>query len=105
MLKRYVLRSKVKLRDVSEEYDVWSAWGSDYEASVQAARERKWTHANSGAVEPDWSAEAEWPWGAEERVVRDRRAEGMGVRMLVSKGEKRELPSSILVSNIMLKSR
>ena len=27
MLKRHVLRSKVKLQDVSEEYDVWAAWG------------------------------------------------------------------------------
>lgn len=95
MLKRYVLRSKVKIRDVSEEYDVWSAWGSDYKSSLAAARARKWTHANSGAVEPDWSDEAEWPWGVDERVVRDRRAEGMGARMLVQKGEKRE---SFLVS-------
>ncbi|KAF7977654.1 hypothetical protein HWV62_3082 [Athelia sp. TMB] len=94
MLKRYVLRSKVKLRDVSEEYDVWSAWGSDYKGAIAAARGRKWTHANSGAVEPDWSAEAEWPWGTEERAVRDRRAEGMGLRMLVQKGEKPKQSSS-----------
>lgn len=27
-LKRYILRSKVNLRDVSEEYGLWSIWGN-----------------------------------------------------------------------------
>lgn len=85
MLKRYVLRSKVKLRDVSDEYDVWAAWGSDVGMEV-----RKWNWARSGAVEPDWSEENEWPWGTQEERVRDRRAVGMGTRMLVRKGDKRE---------------
>lgn len=85
MLKRYVLRSKVKLRDVSDEYDVWAAWGSDV-----GAEERKWIWARSGAVEPDWSKETEWPWGTQTERVRDRRAVGMGTRMLVKKGDKRE---------------
>lgn len=31
LLKRYVLRSKVRIQDVSEEWDVWAAWGSDSE--------------------------------------------------------------------------
>jgi folate-binding protein YgfZ len=83
MLKRYVLRSKVKLRDVSDEYDVWAAWGSDV-----GAEERKWIWARSGAVEPDWSKETEWPWGTQTERVRDRRAVGMGTRMLVKKGDK-----------------
>lgn len=91
MLKRYVLRSKVKLRDVSEEYDVWAAWGSATESETEMEiAGRKWSWARSGAVEPDWSGESSWPWGMEERKVRDRRAVGMGKRLLVGKGEKRE---------------
>jgi len=83
MLKRYVLRSKVKLRDVSNEYDVWAAWGSDVGMET-----RKWNWARSGAVEPDWSGENEWAWGTQKERVRDRRAVGMGTRMLVRKGDK-----------------
>jgi folate-binding Fe-S cluster repair protein YgfZ len=89
MLKRYVLRSKLKLRDVSEEYDVWAAWGSKSETKMEIG-DRKWSWARSGAVEPDWSGESQWPWGMEERRVRDRRAVGMGRRLLVGKGETRE---------------
>jgi folate-binding Fe-S cluster repair protein YgfZ len=85
MLKRYVLRSKVKLRDVSNEYDVWAAWGSEFGIET-----RKWNWARSGAVEPDWSGENEWPWGTQQERIQDRRAVGMGTRMLVRKGDKRE---------------
>ena len=38
MLQRHVLRSKVKLRDVTEEYDVWAAWGSEKERSRFTSR-------------------------------------------------------------------
>ena len=86
MLKRYVLRSKVKLRDVSEEYDVWATWGSD-----SPVEDRKWNWARSGAVEPDWTSETEWPWGKEDKKIRDRRAVGMGERLLVRKGDRRAL--------------
>lgn len=89
MLKRYVLRSKVKLRDVSEEYDVWAAWGSD--SGKDSVEGRKWSWARSGAVEPDWSGETEWPWGKEDKRIRDRRAVGMGERLLVRKGDRRAL--------------
>ncbi|EMD40958.1 hypothetical protein CERSUDRAFT_103327 [Gelatoporia subvermispora B] len=85
MLKRYLLRSKVKLRDVTEEYDVWSAWGSEKEKGWEAPR--NWSPARSGAIEPDWSGEAVWPWGQEPGVIRDRRAVGMGHRLLVKKGD------------------
>lgn len=89
MLKRYVLRSKVKMRDVSEEYDVWAAWGSEQEqAWDQAPRQWKW--GRSGAVEPSWDHEIEWPWGTEDEVLKDRRAVGMGKRMLLKKGDQRE---------------
>jgi folate-binding Fe-S cluster repair protein YgfZ len=94
MLKRYVLRSKVKLRDVSEEYDVWATWGSQTESEMKTEiSQRKWSWARSGAVEPDWSGESEWPWGVEEWKLKDRRAVGMGSRILVKKGDKREWES------------
>ena len=86
MLKRYVLRSKVKLRDVSEEYDVWAVWGSD-----SAVEGRNWNWARSGAVEPDWTGETEWPWGKDDKRIRDRRGVGMGERLLVRKGDRRAL--------------
>ena len=89
MLKRYVLRSKVKLRDVSDEYDVWAAWGSEGEARWET--ERRWSVAKSGAVEPVWEGgEGAWPWGDEADRLRDRRAVGLGYRMLVRKGERRK---------------
>jgi folate-binding Fe-S cluster repair protein YgfZ len=83
MLKRYVLRSKVKIRDVSEEYDVWAAWGSD-----NGDTQRRWNWSRSGVVEPDFAEE--WPWGKPGMALRDRRAEGMGRRMLVKKGDRRK---------------
>ena len=89
ILKRYVLRSKVKLRDVSEEYDVWAAWGTD--SGKSTAESRKWNWARSGAVEPDWTGETEWPWGKEDKRIKDRRAVGMGERLLVRKGDRRAL--------------
>jgi hypothetical protein len=87
LLKRYVLRSKVRIQDVSEEWDVWAAWGSDSEGAQEI---REWNWARSGAVEPVWRTN-EWPWGTEDGTILDRRAPGMGKRMLVRKGETREL--------------
>ena len=89
MLKRFVLRSKVRIQDVSEEWDVWAAWGAEAESSWEKTP-RRWTWARSGSVEPDWSEESEWPWGTHEGVIRDRRAVGMGMRMLVRKGDRRK---------------
>ncbi|KAI0771921.1 Aminomethyltransferase folate-binding domain-containing protein [Trametes elegans] len=86
MLRRYVLRSKVKLRDVTDEYDVWAAWGTEKEAAWET--ERQWAFTLSGVIEPVWEPEGEWPWGSEPRVVRDRRAVGMGHRLLVPKGDR-----------------
>ncbi|KAG6820097.1 hypothetical protein H0H93_005409 [Arthromyces matolae] len=81
MLKRYILRSKVKLRDVSEEYDIWAAWGNP--AILDPAR--RWTWSHSGVVQPSWETN-EWPWGNDDNLVLDRRAPGMGKRFLVKKG-------------------
>ena len=88
LLKRYILRSKVKLRDVTNEYDVWQAWGSP-QAERFWDHERRWAFAKSGAVEPAWDVLNAWPWGTWDLALHDRRAPGMGTRMLVRKGEKR----------------
>ncbi|TRM68061.1 hypothetical protein BD626DRAFT_424666 [Schizophyllum amplum] len=89
ILRRYILRSKVKLRDVTEEYDVWQAWGSP-QAERFWDHERRWTFAKSGAVEPAWDIINAWPWGTADNLLHDRRAPGMGTRLLVRKGNKPE---------------
>jgi hypothetical protein len=89
LLKRYVLRSKVRIRDVSDEWNIWAAWGSE-----GAAEAREWNWARSGAVEPVWRT-SEWPWGMENGTILDRRAPGMGKRMIIRKGETRELVFSL----------
>ncbi|KAI0347288.1 Aminomethyltransferase folate-binding domain-containing protein [Trametopsis cervina] len=90
MLKRYVLRSKVKLSDVSDEFDVWGVWGSEAEKRWEG--ERRWAGARSGVVEPVWNVEGEeqkeWHWGVRGSALRDRRAVGMGERVVVRKGDK-----------------
>ncbi|KAJ4466530.1 Aminomethyltransferase folate-binding domain-containing protein [Lentinula aciculospora] len=88
LLKRYVLRAKVKIRDVSQEYDSWAAWGSEKDSEWDT--ERDWLFAESGAIEPVWppTVSEEWPWGSQEHNIRDRRAVGMGHRFLVGKGDK-----------------
>ncbi|PPQ77279.1 hypothetical protein CVT25_010861 [Psilocybe cyanescens] len=84
-LKRHVLRSKVKIKNVTEEYDVWAAWGSSKDLEWET--QRQWNWARSGAVEPVWDASHEWPWGTQEYIINDRRAVNMGRRLLVKKGE------------------
>jgi transferase CAF17, mitochondrial len=86
LMKRHVLRSKVRIRDVSEEYNVWAAWGSEQENLWDT--NRRWMWARSGAVEPVWDP-SERPWGAEDYAMKDRRAAGMGNRLLVKNGERR----------------
>ena len=87
-LKRHVLRSKVKFRDVTDEFDVWAAWGSSQDIVWQT--KRQWSKARSGVVEPFWPESDPWPWGSQEHVIHDRRADGMGRRLLVKKSELRE---------------
>ncbi|KAH9007105.1 Aminomethyltransferase folate-binding domain-containing protein [Lactarius hatsudake] len=81
MLKRHVLRSKVRLRDASDEYNVWAAWGHD----SKVGDSRRWMRAQSGAIEPEWDSS---PWGLEGEALVDRRAEGMGTRRLVRTGDR-----------------
>lgn len=78
----------MKIRDVSDEYDIWAAWGSTNEQRWETPR--KWARALSGAVEPLWTDEVDWPWGTMDHTLHDRRAVGMGQRMLVRKGDHRE---------------
>ena len=88
MLKRYVLRSKVKIKDVTEEYDIWQAWGTSTEQSWETGRQ--WDFARSGVIEPHWDKDREWPWGSTVGLLRDRRAVGIGHRLLVRKGDRRK---------------
>ncbi|TFK28801.1 mitochondrial protein [Coprinopsis marcescibilis] len=88
-LKRHVLRSKVKVRDLSGEYDVWAAWGSEKDKIWETPR--TWAWARSGSVEPTWDPSVEAggsPWGTTPGVIHDRRGVGMGRRLLVRSGEK-----------------
>ena len=97
LLKRYVLRSKVKIRDVSNEYDVWAVWGDSLEEPP-----RQWTWSMNGVVQPNWDT-GRWPWGAEDHSILDRRAIGMGKRRLVRQGDLRTsitAPSSFLDATI-----
>ena len=85
-LKQFVLRTKVKVRDVSDEYDVWASWGSESEASWETPRNWRWAE-RSNIPEQLWE-EGDTPWGNESLLLRDRRGVGMGQRRLVSKGAK-----------------
>jgi hypothetical protein len=85
LIKRYILRSRVKVRDASDEYDVWGAWGSP---GQEANRHWKWAE-HSGVAEPTWDLADEWPWGSQDEALHDMRAPGMGRRLLVKKGDLR----------------
>ena len=76
LLKRYILRAKVRVADVSDQYDIWSSWGSEQENCWES--ERHWNGVRSGVFEPVWDPAGEWPWGTEPGVIRDRRAVGLG---------------------------
>lgn len=89
MLKKYVLRSKVNIRDVTEQYDVWASWGSPLDCPLDNLA-REWQWAPSGAVEPIWNnTDGQWPWGSKDRTLFDRRAIGLGSRFLVKNRERR----------------
>jgi len=80
MLKRHVLRSKVRVRDASDEYDVWASWGND----LVSGSPRRWTRTQGGAIEPLW----DWPSRPDSGPLIDQRADGMGLRRLVRKGDR-----------------
>lgn len=83
LLKRYVLRSKVRLKDASNDFDVWTAWGRQHDEP-----DRQWRFGNRGAVEPIWNDISAWH-GKDQWSIRDLRGVGMGSRILVPKNERR----------------
>ncbi|KAL7415873.1 hypothetical protein BDY24DRAFT_433393 [Mrakia frigida] len=103
-IKKFVLRSKVSLKDVSDQWDVWAAWDHE-QAKEDGLRSWKWgTGESAGLV--GWEkeqtmlpgtsggAEGESPVGLEEEVGGwDLRAPGMGWRGLVRKGGRPSLAS------------
>ncbi|KAJ7507733.1 Aminomethyltransferase folate-binding domain-containing protein [Mycena galericulata] len=98
MIKRFILRSRVQARDASDEYDVWGVWGSPAEEE-EVQRHWKWAE-NSGVAEPIWDTLEKWPWGTQDEAINDRRAPGMGKRLLVRKGDRpSEASSHDLVSS------
>lgn len=98
-LKRHVLRSKVRARDVTQEHDIWAAWHG--EGTPHQDRPLKWDLARSGVIEPIWD-QASWPWGSENELIRDRRAPGMGLRRLVRKDDRRECRVLSSANNLLL---
>jgi hypothetical protein len=93
-LKKFILRSKVRVNEASERYDVWQAWGEDVEA------ERTWKFGSGGSAEPHWDTRGRKVDVAEGEVgCWDLRAgagkDGLGKRILVAKGQKRELFTGI----------
>jgi folate-binding Fe-S cluster repair protein YgfZ len=100
LLKRYILRSKVTSKDASDRYDVWAAWGG--ETSTEPF-ERQWRFGNRGAVEPVWENHEAWRGaGFVPTSLRDLRGVGMGLRMLVRKGDPREWhPYTVSISLIV----
>lgn len=85
MLKKHVLRSRVKVQPLQDEYDVWTAWGGELNEPT-----RSWRYGSQGAVEPIFEDKlAAWSTKDDKRL-RDLRAVGMGHRILTKKGEEPE---------------
>lgn len=86
------LRSKVRIRDVSDEWDVWAAWGSAAEGV------RRWKFGSGGAAEATWKNIPPLAVGPAEVGCWDLRAAGMGAQILVPKGCSRKLLSLFVLS-------
>lgn len=97
-VKKFVLRSKVSLKDVSEQWDVWAAWGHEKVNQEDGVRQWKWgTGESAGLV--GWEKEQTPLPGTSGEIGEvgegevggwDLRAPGMGWRGLVKKGQTRE---------------
>lgn len=74
------LRSKVRIRDVSDQWDVWAAWGEAAKAT------RKWKLGSGGAAEATWEHVSPLAVGDTEIGCWDLRAAGMGAQILAPKG-------------------
>lgn len=85
LLKKHVLRSKVQVEEVPDEWDVWSAWGKNDDEPT-----RQWRHGSQGALEPVWDNGIA-AWSARDSFrIKDLRAVGMGHRIVTKKGAPRK---------------
>jgi transferase CAF17, mitochondrial len=92
LLKRYILRSKVRIRDASQEFSVWAAWDPHLQHDSMVGNDhqhREWTITSSHCATPVWPPDAQLQRGGPLRIE-DRRAIGMGSRFLVPKDHNRE---------------
>jgi folate-binding Fe-S cluster repair protein YgfZ len=95
-LKKYVLRSKIKIRDVSEEYDSWSV--------VNTQEPSDWSPSSSWKLGSGGAGEITWNTNGEEAIKQLRMSEqevgswdlragfgpgSMGRRLLVRRGDLR----------------
>jgi hypothetical protein len=92
LLKRHILRAKVRVRDATDEWKVWSIW-DPVSPDGATPTTRDWRQGRSGAMEPLY-VEGEHRLGAEFSQgtigTRDLRAPGMGDRLLVRTGDSRK---------------
>lgn len=94
LLPPFRLRAKIRIKDVSDEWDVWSAWGTP-DATPEPGH--IWRFGSGGAAERLWAWEnGRAPLGLAEAEVGcwDLRAgwgpNGMGRQLFVPKGQRRE---------------
>lgn len=95
-IKKFVLRSKVALRDVSDQWDVWAAWAPQGTVDEDGVREWKWGAGGSAGLVGWEKEQTSLPTrdGEDALTVEvggwDLRAPGMGWRGLVRRGDRRE---------------
>ena len=89
MLKRHLLRSKIRIRDVSAEYDVWAKWDPEQLKDGLEKENRKWDYHSTGVIEPVFEDQDTGLWGVQPGPFLDRRAVGLGQRLLVGKDSSR----------------
>ncbi|OXH41736.1 mitochondrial protein [Cryptococcus neoformans] len=99
----FKLRSKVRIKDVTNQWDAWSAWGSDLQGGPSPIR--TWKMGSGGASESHW----DWAGGVRDLGLRDNEVgcwdlragwPHMGRQLLVPKGEKPSLATSHDLGNI-----
>ncbi|KAK6904814.1 mitochondrial protein [Kwoniella mangroviensis CBS 8886] len=97
----FKLRAKVRIRDVSDQWDLYSAYASTSSLEKGKGPERNWKFGSGGAAESQWS----WKDGVQDMELKenevgcwDLRAgwgqDGLGRQVLVPKGDKPSLASS-----------
>ncbi|KIR51014.1 mitochondrial protein [Cryptococcus gattii Ru294] len=103
LLPPFKLRSKVRIKDVTNQWDAWSAWGSDLQGGPHPIR--TWKMGSGGASESHW----DWEGGIRDLGLRDDEAgcwdlragwPRMGRQLLVPKGEKPSLATSHDLGNV-----